>query len=294
MLAVLIFGLTACGGSKSVTEISLGDNLPVWALDVPHTSAEINDIDREQGIIGKYLTESDAADVYVYSFPKTEGDTLEDFGQRLASEHNVFCNMMTDRNIPVAVLNYYECIEEEPYIVQAYIYEADESFVEVCTMFKMEKVSINSENIYIRMIKEYEAQANEDSPLIFDSVYRTENERLPQLRIRQFYKNSLPVEIIDPDLAEAVSDEEYAAFAEDGWTLEEILSLYDESYDLFRGDVVCRNNLDLAFIAYTDEGVFKTRAIIDDENTYVMLSAEDEASKFQHVTNALIDAIGKK
>ena len=54
-----------------------------------------------------------------------------------------------------------------------------------------------------------------------------------------------------------------------------------------------RNDLNLAFIGYIDEGIFKTRAFIDDGSDYVLLSAEAEASKFQHLTNALIDAIEK-
>jgi len=46
-------------------------------------------------------------------------------------------------------------------------------------------------------------------------------------------------------------------------------------------------------MGYTDDGFFKTRAVIDNGSDYIMLCAEAEASVFQHVTNALIDSIEK-
>ncbi len=293
VLLIFTFCLSGCSRATSVTEIPLGDNLPMWILDEAHIVAELPDNAGEQGLIGIYTTDTNQADVYVYSFPKEDDVSLEEFGQQQAAEHNIFCNMLTDRNVPVAVLNYYESMEDEHYIVQAYIYEADANFVEVCTMFKTEPVSFGSGDLSIHMIREYDAQEQNDSPLIFDMEYLTENDRLPLLRVRQFSKNDFPAEAIEPDLLNDVSDSQYAELAEDGWTLEEIISLYDESYDLLRGEVMYRNNLTLAFIGYIDDGIFKTRAVVDDGTEYVMLCAEAEASRFQHITNALIDAIVK-
>lgn len=292
-LLIIAFCLIGCAGAGAATEIPLGDDLPVWVLDEVHTVASLPDNAGEQCLIGIYATDTDRADVYVYRFPREDGVSLEEYGQRRAAERNVYCNMLTDRGVPVAVLNYHECAEGEHYIVQAYIYEADSDFVEVCTLFKTEAVPFGAGDLSIRMIREYDAQAQNGSPLVFDTVYLTENDRLPLLRIRQFPKNDFPANVIEPDLLPAVSEERYADLAEDGWTAEEIISLYGERYDLLRGEVLFRNDLTLAFIGYIDDGIFKTRAVVDDGTEYVMLCAEAEASRFQHVTNALIDAIKK-
>ncbi len=292
--AALIFALclSSCGKADSVTEISLGEDLPVWMLDGEHTAERIPK-NAGEGLIGIYTDKSGLADVYVYSFPKEEGLSLEEFGQKLATERNIFCNMLTDRDVPAAVLNYYESVGEEHSVVQAYIYESAGNFLEVCTVFKTELLPFGSGDLSIRMIREYAGEEKTGSPLAFDREYLTENDRLPTLRIREFSKDEFPTEILEPDLADAVSEEEYSALAEGGWEAEEIISLYGESYDLLRGDVMFRNDLNLAFIGYIDEGIFKTRAFIDDGSDYVLLSAEAEASKFQHLTNALIDAIEK-
>lgn len=293
LLLIFALCLSACGKTTSVTEISLGEGLPVWMLDGEYTAAKLPDHAEEAGLIGVYTTDSNRADVYVYSFPMEDGLSLEEFGQQQAARRNVFCNMLTDRDVPAAVLNYHEFREGEHYIVQAYIYEAGANFIEVSTMFKTELVPFACGDLSIRMIREYDAQEQNDSPLLFDTVYLTENDRLPMLQIRQFSKNDFPADVIEPDLIHAVSDGQFAALAEGGWTQEEILSLYEASYDLLRGEVMVRNDLTLAFIGYIDEGIFKTRAVIDDGTDYVMLSAEAEAARFQHITNALIDAIEK-
>ncbi len=295
MAVLMLFSLClyGCGRTASVTEIPLSENLPVWMLNEVHTVEELPENAEERGLIGIYTSDTDKADVYVYSFPREDGVSLEEFGRQQATERNIFCNMLTDRDVPVAVLNYYDSVEDEHYIVQAYIYEAGEHFIEVCTMFKTALVSFGCGDLSIHMIREYDAKTQNDSALVFDTVYLTDNDRLPTLRVRQFPQNDFPTDVIEPALINTVSEEQYAALAEDGWTPEEIISLYDKEYDLLRGDVMCRNDLVLAFIGYIDDGIFKTRAVIDDGTEYVMLSAEAETSKFQHVTNALIDAIEK-
>ena len=289
LLMILLLFTGVCCYAESVFAIPLGDGLPDWEFNGTYT-AEVLPETAAEGLSGIYTSDAGLSDIYVYSFPK-DGVTLEKFGQQLASQRHIFCNMMTDRGVPAAVSNYYDRIEGAPYIVQAYIYETDDSFVEVCTLFKTESAPFGDSDLSIHMISEYDVQEQQGSELLSDTVYRTENERLPQLRIRKFDKDEFPAEIIEPKLLDAVSDREYATLAEDGWTLEEFVSIYDERYELSKGEVTCRNDLDHAFLGYIDDGIFYTRAFIDDGEVYILLSAEAEASRFQHVTNALIDAI---
>ena len=293
VLLLLMLCLGGCAKTASVTEITLDKSLPVWMLKEEHTVAKLPDNAKEQGLIGAYVTDTDLSDVYVYRFPGADGVSLEEFGGQKASERHIFCNMLTDREVPAAVLNYHDTMDGEHYIVQAYIYQAGADFIEVRTLFKTKPIAFGASDLSIHMIREYEAEEQKDSPLLFDTEYRTENERLPLLRIRQFPKDDFPVEVIEPELLHAVSEEEYAALAGDGWTLEEIVSLYREGYDISKGEVVIRNGLPLAFIGYIDDGIFKTRAFIEDGTDYILLSAEAEVMRFQHVTNALIDAIEK-
>lgn len=233
------------------------------------------------------------SEVSGYSYPKEDGVSLEEFGQKKAAEHNVFCNMMTDGGAPAAVLNYHDCAEGRHYIVQTYFHETGDCFVEVRTAYKTEPVPLGSGDLSIHMIREYEAREQKDSPLLFDAAYSAANERLPQVFIRQFYKDDFPAGIIEPKLRGAVSDDRCAGLAADGWTLEELISLYRAGFDLLKGEITRRNGFDLAFIGYIDEGIFKTRAFLDGGDYYTMICAEAEAAKFQHITNALIDAVEK-
>ena len=291
LLLILLLCTGVCCHAESAAAIPLGDGLPDWVLDEPYSAEKLPATAGEQGLSGIYTTDAGLSDVYVYSFSKDAGVTLEEFGQQLAAQRNIFCNMTTDRGVPAAVLNYFDRIDGEPYIVQAYIYETGKSFVEVCTRFSTEAVPLGGSALSIHMISEYDPKEQKNAPLLSDTVYRTDNERLPQLRICQFSGDNFPAELIDPELPDAVSDESYAALAEDGWTLEEFVAIYDASHELLKGEVTCRNDLDHAFIGYIDDGVFHTRAFIDDGEDYILLGAEAETSKFQHVTNALIDAI---
>ena len=160
-------------------------------------------------------------------------------------------------------------------------------------MFKTEKTQLGSSDLSICMIKEYEAEKSDDSFFPDETVYVTENDRLPTLTVRQFGKDYFSADTFDTDLLPDTAEAQFSAYAEDGWTLDEAVSLYSGEYDLLKGEVIERNGLDLAFIGYIDNGVFKTRAIIDDGDDYIMLCAEADAAKFQHVTNALIDSISK-
>lgn len=291
--ALLIALLCVSALAESVTTIPLGGGLPDWTPDGAYTAAELPEHADKQGLVGVYTSDAGFSDVYVYSCSKDESISLKEFGQRLAAERNVFCNMMTDGDIPAAVLNYHDCADGVHAVVQAYIFEADAAFVEVCTRFETEAVPLGGEDVSIHMLREYDAQAQGETPLLFDTVYRSENERLPQLHIRRFCREDFPVEAIEPELLDAVSEKRVAELAEDGWTLEEFVALYDEGYELLKGEVTCRNDFDHAFIGYIDDGIFCTRAFVDDGEDYVLICAEAEASKFQHITNAMIDALEK-
>ena len=292
--SVLLISLVCtgvCCYAESTAAIHLGNGLPDWELIGPYTVTKLPETSDDEGLSDIYRSDAGFSDIYIYRYPKDDSISLEQFTQQLASERHIFCNMITDRGVSAAILNYYDCINGDPYIVQAYIYETDDSFTEICTHFKTESVPFGSNGLSIHMISEYDAQEQKYTPLLSDTVYSTENDRLPQLRVREFPKNDFQVEIIEPELFDVISDGKYTALAKDGWTLEEFVLIYDECFELSKGEVTCRNDLDHAFIGYIDNGIFYTRAFIDDEETYILLSAEAEVSKFQHVTNALIDAV---
>lgn len=266
IVILIVFCLAACAKGNAVREIKLGEGLPLWKLNSAHVSKELTDDDKAQGITGIYTTDSDTDEVYVYSIPKEDGITLEDFGQQKAAELGVFCNMMPVGDVQAAVVNYYERDGDEHYIAQAYYFDGGENFIEVLTRFKTKKLELGTEGLYLRMVREYKEEIKNDSPLLFDATYTADNDHLPQIFVKKFSK--------------------------DGWTLNEILSIYESEYELKRGELMYRNGFDIAFVGYIDNGIFKTRAFVSDGDNYVMLGTEAEASKFQHVTTALLDAMG--
>lgn len=280
------------GNAAANVEIPLGNGLPDWVPDGTYTAEELPETATDEGLSGIYIADTGFSVIYVYDLPKETGVSLEEFGQQIAGQHHIFCNMIKDRGVPVAVLNYYDCIADEPYIVQTYIYETDDHFVEVRTLFGTALVPFGeSDDLSIHMINGYNALEQNSGPLLSDTVYSADNDRLPQLRVRKFPKDDFPAEIIEPELLDAVSDREFAALAADGWSLDEFVSVYSKCFELLKGEVTCRNDLDHAFIGYIDDGIFCTRAFIDDGDVYVLLCAQAEASKFQHVTNALLDVV---
>ena len=262
-LLLICLCFLACGNNNVITEISLGDGLPVWELEGEYIASVPSEAE-DSSLTGIYTTDSDCADIWVYSYPKDNGKTLEAFGQELAGEYGVFCNMMKDGEIPVAVINYYESAEAEPYIVQAYIYESETEFIKICNKFKTETVPLGTGGLNINMIREYEAEerSGDDKGLSFDTVYSSDNDKLPLLRVAEFNKKEFPVEAGDPDLSKALKDKQVEILGEDGWTCKDFISLYGEIYDLKKGELQNRNGLNLAFIGFVDNGIFKTRAFI--------------------------------
>lgn len=286
------FCLGACGHAEqdAVDEIVLEDGLPEWELEIPYTVGTLPEDAASQGLTGIYTTESDYADIYVYEYPK-DGKTLETFGEEQAAAHKVFCNPMKEDGCAAAVLNYYEKIDGESYFIQAHIYEGASRFIEVRSLFKTWEMPIGASDLSFRLIREYTEETAIGSAFPYEAVYVTENDNLPELRVRQFAKDDFPAESYDAAALTNTTAEQYAVYAADGWTLEEWIALYDDRFDLIKGEVMERNGLQTAFIAYVDDGIFKTRAIIDDGAGYIMLCAEAEADEFQHITNALIDSV---
>ena len=291
VLLLLVFGLVLGCPGGAVSSIPLGDGVPAWQPEGAYTAARLPENAAGQKLTAVYTDAAGVCDLYVYSFPREAELSLEEFGQQLAAERHIFCNMMTDRGVPVAVLNYFDRMDGEPYLVQAYIYDAGDHFAELCMRFRTDDVPFGRGELSIHMPRAYEAQEQTGGALLSDTVYTPDRDRLPPLRVRQFAKDAFPVETVEPELLDAVSEEQLAALAADGWTPDELVTAYGQRYELSKGEVTCRNGLDHAFLGYIDDGVFHTRAFIDSGDTYILLSAEAEVPKFQHVTNALIDAV---
>lgn len=291
LLAVLL--LTACGNSDSntVDEIALGDGLPTFELqDGPYKIVPTYSDDDVQETL--YTAQNtDAADVCVYSYGKADGQTLESFGQDWAAEYNVFCNMTSYDGYDCANVTYYKEIDGEDYIIRSYIFESEDEFKIICFLYKTEITELGESGKVISLINGYSAEDAADSVFPDETDYEYEDEYLPTIRIREFAKDYFTADTFNEKLMPDTTREEYSAWAEDGWTLEEAIEFYDDNYELLKGELIQRNGLDVAFIGYIDEGVFYVRAVIDCGDEYIMLCAENDAAIFQHVVNALIDTI---
>lgn len=289
LLAVLIIAalaLTACGKTEPVNEVSLGDGLPAFEFSVPMNKADIS----EENLEAAYVTDNTTApDVYVYSYEKADGQTLEDFGGEFAAQYKVFCNMISYEDIPCANITY-ELTDGKDFIVRSYVFESDDAFKQICFRYKTEKTVLGESGKTISLMDGWE-EKTADGAFPAETDYEYADEYLPLIRIREFDKDYFTAETYDEALMPNTTEEEYSEWAEDGWTLEEAIAFYDDNYELLKGELIWRNGLDVAFIGYIDEGIFYVRAVIDCGDDYVMLCAENDAALFQHVVNALIDTI---
>ena len=290
-LAVAVLLCTVACGSKTYQEIPLGDGLPTWQLAQTYTAAKLPADAKAQDLTAIY-TADDAANIYVYRYEKQDGATLENMGQELAATYKVFCNMVEVDGCPGANVTYYEAMGDAHYIVRSYLFEGTEEFVKLCFLHKTEQISLAESDLQIHLMSGYTKAENLDRLPPHETEYTYADEYLPTVRIWQRSKLDLLPELYDAGLSGKVTDEQYAAYAKDGWTLEEIVSLYDGAYDLLKGELIQRNGFDVGFIGYIDAGVFYVRAFIDYGEDYIVLCAENDAAKFQHVVNALIDTIG--
>ena len=290
LAAVLLLCAAACG-RKTYREIPLGDGLPTWQLAQPYTAAKLPADADERGLTAIY-TADDGACVRVYRYEKKPGTTLEDEGQELAAAYQVFCNRIEVDGCPCANVTYYETVDGVPCIVRAYLFEGTEEFVKLCFLHETEQIPLAESDLQIRLMSGYTKAENLDSLPPHEAEYTYADADLPTVRIWQRSKADLQPELYDAGLSEKVTAGQLAAYARDGWTQEEIVSLYDGAYDLLKGELIRRNGFDVGFIGYIDTGVFYVKAFIDYGEDYIVLCAENDAAKFQHVVNALIDTIG--
>lgn len=278
LFALLVSLLTACG-EKTVREIDLGEGLPAWTLE-----EEYREEKAPEGYAKHFSPARDeAADIYLLSLPKGEGETLESRGQALAAEHQVFCNMISVEETPTDNISYADVEGGEPSIVRSYLFEGDKDFTELRFVYETEETAFGKDGMTISMIEGFREEEDPESIYENETVYTFEDPYLPFMRVRAFDKDSF--------VAEGASPEDFDLWAEDGWTLEEIIACYDAEYDLKKGEIIHRNGLDAAFVGYIEDGVFYVRAAIDCGGHYLMLCTENDVPHFQHVANALIDTI---
>ena len=292
LLPALLLCLSACGREAVYREISLGAGLPDWQFAEERYAAALADDAENPGLVGNYQTgrESDA-DVLLYRFAKEPGMTLESVGQELAAEYNVFCNMTTFADCPAANVTYCEAAGDEDYLVRAYILEGRDEFVKVCFRHHTQKLPLGESDFALSMPAGSTVLPERAGVFPFETVYSFEDEALPTVMVRQFAKDYFTAESFDALLCPGTSAAQYARYAENGWTQQEIIDIYDENFSLLKGELIHRNGFDAAFIGYIDEGIFYVRAFLDCGDDYIVLCAENDANIFQHVVNALIDTI---
>lgn len=291
--------LTSCG-KKHVDEFSIGEGLPTWYLSKEYYAAELPDDAAEQDLYAIYKTdEADDPDVYVYRYEK-QGKTLEDMGNELAGKYKVFCNMINYKNCPIAEdddtpvanVTYYDTMGEEHYIVRTYIFEGSDEFVKLCLMNKTSPVQLGKTEYNLQMINGFESAEETDSAFPYEEVYKYDNHPyLPTVRIRQLPKDCFTENDYSAEALPETAKAEFAQFAADGWSMDEIIAVYKENFDLLKGEVIHRNGFDTAFIGFIEDGIFYVRAFLDLGDDYVIICAEGDAFRFQHVVNALIDTI---
>lgn len=283
--------LPACGEDRTeYTVIDLGDGLLPWETDFPVHPKELPENAQETGLKEIYASGLNEPEIYIYRYAEDGDMTLEELGQKKAAEHQVFCNMMKDRGQDAAVLNYYQPSGDSPSIVQAYIYQTENGFTEVCNLYPTEALPFGLDGLSFRMIQGYTAEMRSDR-FPYEAVYRTDAERLPDVKVIQMSRDISAEALYHGGCIAEEEMERIAAYALDGWTKEEWIACYQDRYELKKGEIQKRNGLDMAFIGYIDAGIFKVRAFIDQGDDYILLCAEDEAADFQHITNALIDTV---
>ena len=291
IISALLLVACASGASNAVDEIALGDGLPTFELSKALTKAAVPN-DADEGLQAVYTNvDADVPDVWVYSFGKADGQTLESFGQDWAAEHKVFCNMISYDDCPCANVTYYRNVDDEDRIIRSYIFESDESFRVICFLYKTEETGLGESGKLVSLMSGFREDTVYDGVFPYEREYKYEDEYLPMIRVREFGKNYFTADTYNSELMPDTTQEEYSAWAQNGWTLEEAIEFYADNYELLKGEIIERNGLDAAFIGYIDGDVFYVRALIDCGDEYVMLCAENDAALFQHVVNALIDTI---
>lgn len=291
-LAVLALLLQLAGcGKEAVYSIDLGDGLPAWNFTEARYASKVTDAEKEAGVDAIYRTDTKKADVYVYRYEKASGETLESFGQKQAEKYDVFCNITEKNGAPAASFCHFDRKDDGDFLVNSIVFETETQFVMVCAMYKTEKVKLADTDLCIHMMREYTMSKPEETTFPYEIIYTPENNYLPTVKIRRFAKDYFNADTFDTSTLKDTTREKYLEYAEGGWTLEEELAFYADSYTMQKSEIIRRNGFDAAFMGYLDEGVMKVKAILDYGNEYIMICAEDSPEAYNHFVNALIDAI---
>ena len=280
--AALLFALAACGMNSYPVEM---DEMEALCNIDDSYIYYIRTYSDPKNLTGRFISkDADKPEIQIFADAKTD-KTLEEFGQSQAEMHNVFCNMMGD----TAVLNYYLGGR----FVQDYIAERNNVFFTFSYVYKPEKHTVSGSDMSFLLPAGYTGTTDADSAFEHEVDYAPNSESFPDLSVRSFAKDYFTADRYDANVFTGTTKKQFASYAKDGWTLDEWLKLYGENHELVRGEIMKRNGLDLAFIAFVEDGIFNVRAVIDDGDGYLLLCARDDAASFQHVTNAIIDTISK-
>ena len=288
LLLLLTLCLVSCGKSAA-DAIPLGDGLPDWTVTEPRKSVSLTAEEQADGLSEKWVTDTDHADILIYRLPK-EGKTLSEIGNEEADIHGVFCQITQAVGCDTANFLFYS--EENDAIAQTYIFEGKEQFVELVLMYKSERFPLGDSGLTFALPKGYLGNSTSDGVFPYEVVYTTDLKTLPTVKARQFAKDYFTPETYSPSFLSATTPEEYAAFSEDGWTLEEELAYYAKNAEeVLKNEIYERNGFRIGFIGYTVNGKLQVRALIDRESDFLMLTAEDNVDSFRHIVTALLDSI---
>ena len=254
---------------KAVDRAELGNGLPQWHFTETLYEGHIDEKAGAMGLAGVYKSDVSKEDVRVYRIPK-EGRTLEEYGKQESEKLLVFCNMMDVEGYPAAVLNCYDDNHEEPIYVQEYIFEDSEEFVKVCTLYKTNEHELKLSDAVFRLPAEYAESVVTEGREYISMIYEEYCEKLPTFRLTQIRKEA------------------------EGKSLEEELKETGMEHELIRGEIFRRNDIELAFMGWIEEGKLFVKAVLDMGESYIILNAEDPPKVFQHVVNAVIDSVKDK
>lgn len=287
----LIISLCACTSGKKITDIPLATDLPVIHTEEPYYDEKLPDNAEKEGLVKTYTSKSDDPDIFVYNIPAKKGETLQSFGQKQAEKHGVFCDIIQKDKTQSAVLNYYQREGDDHFIIQEYIYISKNRFVKVDYRYKTVKTPLGTTGLNFRLIRGYDEEDRPDSDFSYNKKYSTEKDDLPDVRVCQFAKKDFADKGIRKKYFRKISQEQFDNYAENGWTLKEILKVYKKNYDVKKGEFMNKNDHDIAFIGFIQDGIFYVRAFINCGSDIVMFGCEKEAAKFRHMTNAYLDSI---
>ncbi len=287
---VLLLSALCLSGCKAttLTEIPLGGELPSFQLERPVKEVNLSDSDTQQNIVASYAGEG--LTVTVFKLPNTSNLTLREYGTAQAEKLHVYCNLVSYEKSPAANICYADTINDKPCLVRSYIFSGKGEFVKINLNYETAAEPLGKTGKTIRFITGYSKSNTESSPFKNETLFTYEEPYLSTTRIREFDKTQMLTQY-DPALFPKTGKDGYDKLEANGWTLEEFITLYGQNHELKKGELIKRNGLDVAFIGYVENGHFFVHAFIDCGDSYVDLTAENDADHFQHLTNAMLDTV---